>query len=756
MSLFRKTARERKRRLLLEQLEERIVLDASVAPIHHDHSVDNHHATDLTHLDTTAPGSNSWAGHGQLWQGQSVDALNSVFQGAHGHHGLHQDGATGSNPLSQSLEQGLDVSEVASDVQDLQAIQNAAKPGTDVIIYDGTQATMATIDASLTKLVATSGEKIEHLSIVSHGDPGIINISETDNWGLYKLATDPAPWTGLGKLPTKGAQIDLYGCNIGQGQDGAQLVRDIAHLTGATVWASDNPTGSGQGQDWVLEVHSGPAKFYSLLDTSKLANSGIDLNNTIITDGDFENGYQGWTLVNTTPFTDPHNGVSPYPWLSAWGIDLNGKPLVGLGHTMTSADLNASETGVYSDYSACAALGSAYDPAKVYTTVPLAYPGNLSAAAAGVTAIDPAYAGNIAFAAQNYAADMAMFQDFSLPTGTKTLSFDMSYYNYAATGFTDVVGGSHNQYLSVTIIDQTHPNLSQVLVLTDAAGNHPAGYALSYLTATSTNMSAYSFDVSHLAGDHVRIEVDIKGDRGVLDAAFADFAVHTAPTTTGIPSVTVQENASATTIDLSHYFSDAQTSNLTYTVTNVDNSALVSSSISGSILTLDWATNQYGTANITVQASNNDPASPVTPYTFTATVQQVDQPPVEHLPGEQDTSTGKPIVFSTANNNQISVTDADAGTTSEQVLLVVSNGTLTLNVNGTSGLNFLGGGSGESFMTFQGSLTDINAALNGMTFNPTSTGLGMLQMATNDLAYSIPGGPKNDYEFLTINVSAGF
>ncbi len=744
MSLSRKTARERKRRLILELLEERIVLDASVAPVHHDHGVDNHHPADLNHLDTTAPGSDSRAGHGQLWQGQSVDAPSPVFQGAHGHHGLFHDGSTGSNPLSQSFAQGLDVILVASDVQDIQAIQNAATPGTDVIIYDGTQGTLASIDASLTKLVATSGEKIANLSIISHGDPGIINISETDNWGLYKLGTDPAPWTDLGHLLTKGAQIDLYGCNIGQGQEGAQLVRDIAHLTGATVWANDNATGSGPGLDWTLDVHSGPGKFYSLLDTSKLANSGIDLDNTIIIDGDFENGYQGWTLLNTTPFPQ-------YPWLSAWGIDANGNPLVQ-GHLNSLSDLDATKAGVYSDYSACAAPGSAYNPAKVYTTVPLLYPGELSTAA-GVTATDLTYTGNIAYAAQNFSADMTMYQDVALPAGTKTLSFDMSYWNYAATGFTDVVGGTHNQYLSVSIIDETNPALSQTLVLTANAGN-TAVAASQYLTGSQTNMTAYSFNVSQNAGDTVRIEVDIKADRGVLDAAFADFAVHTAPTTTGIPNVTVQENASPTTVDLSHYFSDAQTSNLTYTVVGNDNTNIASTSISGSILTINWATNQYGTADITVQASNGDPASTGTTAVFMAQVQQVDQPPVELLPTTaQSTSQGVPLVFSAAANNQISVTDPDAGPV-EQVLLVASNGTLTLSE--TSGLTFLAGtGTNDSFMTIQGSLTSINAALNGMSLNPTS-GSGttaMLQMVTNDLASGIPGGPKTDYEWLSISIT---
>ncbi len=76
------------------------------------------------------------------------------------------------------------------------------------------------------------------------------------------------------------------------------------------------------------------------------------------------------------------------------------------------------------------------------------------------------------------------------------------------------------------------------------------------------------------------------------------------------------------------------------------------------------------------------------------------------------------LTFSSGNGNAITVTDENAGTNSPfQIYLQVSNGTLTLSQ--TTGLLIPGGANGSSFMTIQGTESDINAALQGMTYTPT-------------------------------------
>lgn len=112
---------------------------------------------------------------------------------------------------------------------------------------------------------------------------------------------------------------------------------------------------------------------------------------------------------------------------------------------------------------------------------------------------------------------------------------------------------------------------------------------------------------------------------GSFDAFIASYAPQPAPTTTGITNVNVNENAASTPIDLSSAFADSY-DGLTYSVTNDTNSSLFSSTtVSGSQLTLAYAPNTSGSANLTVQAVDSLGQSVST--TFSVTVNFVNQPP---------------------------------------------------------------------------------------------------------------------------------
>src|SRR4029450_10918742 len=115
-------------------------------------------------------------------------------------------------------------------------------------------------------------------------------------------------------------------------------------------------------------------------------------------------------------------------------------------------------------------------------------------------------------------------------------------------------------------------------------------------------------------------------------------------------------------------------------------------------------------------------------------------------------------VFSSGNGNQISVADVDAGASQIQVTLNATNGTLTLST--ITGLNFgcggcSGDGTADASMTFQGTLTNVNNALNGMSFNPTTgfTGSASVQIISNDLGNTGSGGALTDTDTVNITVN---
>lgn len=139
--------------------------------------------------------------------------------------------------------------------------------------------------------------------------------------------------------------------------------------------------------------------------------------------------------------------------------------------------------------------------------------------------------------------------------------------------------------------------------------------------------------------------------------------------------------------------------------------------------------------------------------TVTLVVTAVNDAPVNNVPIAQSVDQDSMLIFSAGNGNWISVSDVDAGSGNVQVTLTASNGLLTL--GSTFGLSFItGSGTGDSTMTFQGSLADINLALNGMVFSPVSgyNGPASLQIITNDLGLSGSGGSQIDSDTITIDV----
>ena len=104
-----------------------------------------------------------------------------------------------------------------------------------------------------------------------------------------------------------------------------------------------------------------------------------------------------------------------------------------------------------------------------------------------------------------------------------------------------------------------------------------------------------------------------------------------------IADVNVDENAENTVLDLSANFSDVETvsGSLVYSVEVNDNTSLVTASINDSLLTLEYLTDQFGTANLTIRAT--DEAGLLVEDSFVVTVNEVNNAPV--FPGGYDVST---------------------------------------------------------------------------------------------------------------------
>ncbi|APZ94408.1 GEVED domain-containing protein [Fuerstiella marisgermanici] len=109
----------------------------------------------------------------------------------------------------------------------------------------------------------------------------------------------------------------------------------------------------------------------------------------------------------------------------------------------------------------------------------------------------------------------------------------------------------------------------------------------------------------------------------------------------------------------------------------------------------------------------------------------VNDPPINHVPPNQTMNEGSTLVFSEANGTAITVSDADVHLADDprlNVVLSTSTGLLTL--GSTTGLTFPTGNTGtsEASITFFGSITDINNALDGLSFVPPDEYFNLLPL----------------------------
>ncbi len=139
----------------------------------------------------------------------------------------------------------------------------------------------------------------------------------------------------------------------------------------------------------------------------------------------------------------------------------------------------------------------------------------------------------------------------------------------------------------------------------------------------------------------------------------------------------------------------------------------------------------------------------------TVDVISVNDAPVLHVPGTQTILEDTPLVFSTAGGNALTVSDVDLGAGMLQVTLQSPDGTLTL--ASVNGLTFaFGNGVANTQMQFTGTLANVRAALEGMTFQPgpNFNGATNVNISISDGGSSGIGGPLSASGVIPIQITA--
>ncbi len=147
----------------------------------------------------------------------------------------------------------------------------------------------------------------------------------------------------------------------------------------------------------------------------------------------------------------------------------------------------------------------------------------------------------------------------------------------------------------------TLPSGALVTLGADGSLRYDPNGAFAYLAPGATAVDSFTYEVSdgHGGTDTATVSVMVTG---VLDQP---------PTTTGLADVHVDEDAPDTVVNLAGAFNDTEdgASGLTYTVESDSNPALfagVTVDLGTDTLTLDYAPNAYGSADITVRATDSN------------------------------------------------------------------------------------------------------------------------------------------------------
>jgi hypothetical protein len=138
--------------------------------------------------------------------------------------------------------------------------------------------------------------------------------------------------------------------------------------------------------------------------------------------------------------------------------------------------------------------------------------------------------------------------------------------------------------------------------------------------------------------------------------------------------------------------------------------------------------------------------------------------PINTIPNTQTINEDTFIIFSSANGNQISISDPDIPTPTNEILeieLTATNGIINL---GTKNNITVFDNDGDGYVRISGTINNLNTALNGLKFTPNANynnnlisnlGPATITIKTNDLG-NIGGaeGSLFDQDTITINVNA--
>ena len=654
--------------------------------------------------------------------------------------------AVSSEPPPASPPERVEVIFVDPSVKDIQTF------------FDGRVGEVIYLDASTDGVKQMAGAlagrtNVSAIHILSHGETAQLSLGDavldmTDFSGTYA-----AEFATIKGALAPDADILIYGCDVGAGSQGEAFVNAIAQATGADVAASTDPTGAAAlGGDWVLERHTGQIGTPITQIARALADYAYTLGPVSVSfdfsaapvftnagSAGISDVGDSWRFANIRPgidgiitITANNNGATLLNIDAAGGVNsgsnayfqpvISGTPSLGsnlefrldfvaTGTTTaisagsfiaTGADLDGNGAGTASEFARWRnADGFALQSPSDITQAP------------GSTASNPAF--------QNL---VSVVNGIELETAQLNYSVFYAQPVASVTFQLGVIG-------SGTALFASRQNAISFQAADIQAYNSPVSVPD---VATTPEGAPVTFSIldNDWGGEHGaeggRVQTPLNQASVDLDTTTAD--IQTSRTVPGQGTFVYNGNGTVTFTPLGDF--NGAVTPISYTVQN------------------------------TVTASNPVIETSKAASLF-VTVSPVNDAPVNAVPIAQSTLEDVTKVLSIANGNAIQISDVDAAGGLMTVTLWAENGAITLSQ--TTGLTFsttnpvgtpstvVSNGTADESMRFTGTVADINAALNGLSFIPAAnnSGAGKITLRTEDGGSAGTGGNLTDTDSVTID-----
>ncbi|MEH1844444.1 MAG: DUF4347 domain-containing protein [Nostoc sp.] len=188
-------------------------------------------------------------------------------------------------------------------VEDYQSLVNGIIPDTEVFVINSTQDGVEQI----TEILATRADQnLSSIHIVCHGAPGSLQLGNTHleldtleyhsqqlrQWQKIFSASFKSDKSLMTSATKSVANLLIYGCNVADGDVGAEFIAKLHQLTGANIAASRQRIGNAAlGGNWELEVHTADMEVnLAFAETTREAYPGVLATFTVNNTGDTDDG----------------------------------------------------------------------------------------------------------------------------------------------------------------------------------------------------------------------------------------------------------------------------------------------------------------------------------------------------------------------------------------------------------------------------------------------------------------------------------